>query len=144
MAEGKKHKATVVVFLSFNCPISNRYIPVLGDLASKHAKNDVIFIGIPDQNDPAEVKKLALEFKASFPMHYDPENKVADAFLAKTSPEAFLLDSNLTLRYFGAIDDQYADRTTRLPQARTRHLDEAIQAVVDGKGVPVKHAAANG
>ena len=42
-----------------------------------------------------------------FPVLKDFDHKVADAFGAKRTPEAFLLDAKRVIRYHGRIDDQY-------------------------------------
>ena len=40
------HKALVVVFLDFRCPISNRMIPVLNDLTARYTGLDVAIAGV--------------------------------------------------------------------------------------------------
>ena len=39
-------KATVVVFLSFDCPNSNGYVPTLTDLHAAYAKKGVAFVAV--------------------------------------------------------------------------------------------------
>src|SRR4051794_13976110 len=47
----QKAKAVVVVFLSFECPVSNSYAPVLKELHKAYAGKDVAFVGINASDD---------------------------------------------------------------------------------------------
>src|SRR5262249_18113202 len=46
-------KATVVVFLAFDCPVSNSYATPLSELATAYAGKGVKFIGMCPCDDPA-------------------------------------------------------------------------------------------
>src|SRR5262249_1420690 len=70
----------------------------------------------------------------AFPVLRDEENKVADLFGAKRTPEAFLLDEKRVVRYQGRIDDQFGIDIQR-PQPTRRDLAEAISEVLAGKAV---------
>ena len=145
LAEANKAKATVIVFLDFKCPISNRYVPILNSLAERYQDKGVAFAAvICDEEKPEELERHMLEFRTNFPVYYDPKHLVSTHFVAHVTPQAFLLDSNRILKYFGAIDDQYQDRTTRLKEVRSPHLVEALDQVLAGKAVTVKHTQAIG
>ncbi len=137
--------ATLVVFLNFQCPVSNRYVPVLNQLADTFGKQGVSMIGVVcDVENQAELDKHVGEFRVGFKMMYDPLHKVSRHFLADTTPQAFVLDKDLTLRYFGAIDDQYLDRTTRLSSAAKSYVADAIKSSIAGKKPEVDHTQAIG
>ncbi|NBY03394.1 MAG: hypothetical protein EBQ87_15670 [Planctomycetes bacterium] len=141
----KDAKAIVVTFLDFKCPISNRYITVLNSLTEKYKDKGVIFTGvICDSESPAELDKHTKEFLANFKVFYDPNHIVSNHFLADVTPECFLLDQDKKLMYFGAIDDQYQDRTTRLKNTKNAYLAEAIDQVLSNKPVEVKTTQAIG
>src|SRR5262245_54999173 len=122
----KDPKAVIVVFLSFDCPVSNGYTAFLNELARKHEKAGVTVLGIVPTDDTAEaVKKHAAEFKLPFKVFPDPKLIVADTFKAQATPEAFVLDHNLVLRYRGRIDDGNKTRTQKT--AVTSHdLEDAL------------------
>src|SRR5439155_22641853 len=64
LAGVKDQKATVIVFLSFECPVSNSYAQPLADMAKEFTKHGITFIGVtvnPDDTD-ADVAKHAKEF----------------------------------------------------------------------------------
>jgi thiol-disulfide isomerase/thioredoxin len=133
----KGKEATVVVFLSFECPVSNSYAPVLAELANAYADKGVRFIGIQsgEDADPVQLKKHAAEFKLPFAVIVDPEYKAADAFKAAFTPEAFLLDHNFVLRYRGRIDDGYYARLKKNATVRRHDLKEALDQLLAGQPI---------
>lgn len=133
--QGKK--ATVVVFLSFECPISTSYSPVLADLAKRYADQGVAFVGIccTDGQTAESVAKTAEEFKLGFPAFCDAQGAAVAAFKAEKTPEAFVLDHNAVLRYRGRIDDGYAARLKKNLQIKNHDLTAALDEVVAGKPV---------
>jgi peroxiredoxin len=132
----KDQKAIVVLFLGTECPINNAYLPRLAKLHQEFAERKVQFVAInSNRQDPAErVAEHARKFAVPFPVLKDPGNVVADAFGAKRTPEAFVLDSTFTIRYHGRIDDQYGLSIQR-PKPTRRDLAEAIAEVLAGQAV---------
>ncbi len=133
--EGKK--AVVVVFLSFNCPVSNGYSPVLIELHRAYSGKGVAFVGINASDDltAAEVARTAGEYRLPFAVLKDDGFKAADALKAKTSPEAFVLDHNLHLRYRGRIDNGYSARLKKNARTTQHDLKYALDDVLAGKAV---------
>src|SRR4051812_41850767 len=104
-------KATVVVFLSFDCPVSNSYAAPLAEIAREYGSKGVTFIGLnPSDAGAADVAKQAKDFALGFPVYRDERLAAVDALKAKTTPEAFVLDRHHILRYRGRIDDGYLAR----------------------------------
>lgn len=137
--------ATVVVFLSFDCPVSNSYAATLIELHKKYAERGVTFLAlVPTDDDPAKVAKKAAEFKLPFPVFSDSKLVAAEAFKAIVTPEAFVLDHNRVLRYRGRIDNAYSGRLKKNPQVTERDLAGAIEALVSGKDVPTPATRAIG
>src|SRR5439155_3540177 len=92
----KDQKATVIVFLSFECPVSNSYAQPLADMAKEFTKHGIAFIGVtvnPDDTD-ADVAKHAKEFSIPFPVVRDAKLELADALKAEVTPEVFVLDGD--------------------------------------------------
>ena len=107
----KDKRAVVVVFLSFDCPVSASYAPVLADMAKTYADKGVAFLAVV-AGDEGDAKRAG-EYKIPFPVLDDPHRVAADALHARATPEAFVLDRNCVLRYRGRIDDGYAARLKR-------------------------------
>src|SRR5262249_12196984 len=99
LASLKDNKAVVVVFLSFDCPVSNSYAPTLIELYKTYADKGVAFVAINASDDltAAELARQAGEFKLPFPVLKDDRCKVAELCQARVSPEAFVLDHNHVL-----------------------------------------------
>lgn len=138
-------KATVVLFLSFDCPVARSYSTTLAELHAAYANKGVAFVGVlPTDDNPAEVAKRAAEYKIPFTVVTDPTLTAADAFKAITTPEAFVLDAASVLRYRGRIDNAFHARLKRNPQVTEFDLKNAIEDVLADKDVAVPATMAVG
>jgi len=136
LADLKGTKATVVVFLSFECPVSSSYAQPLAELAKTYGDKGVTFVGLcPCEEDAATVAKQAAEYKIPFPVFKEGAFAAADALAAGHTPEAFLLDDQLVLRYRGRIDDLYEARLKKRNTITRNDLKEAIDELLAGKAV---------
>ena len=79
-ATGKK--AAVVVFLSFNCPVSTSYSQTLIEMAQQHPQTS--FIGVcPDVDETAEhIAGQVKSFGITFPVVIDAKHEAVKAFRA--------------------------------------------------------------
>lgn len=135
----------VLAFLNTHCPVSRRYSSVLNELAKTYGPRGISVVGVVcDVGDPNDVEGYIREYQVGFPVMYDPQHRVARHLRASVTPQVFLLDRQLVLRYFGAIDDQYLDRTTRLDNVRSRYLANALEELLGGKPITIKHSHAIG
>ncbi len=104
-------KASVVVFLSFDCPVSTSYSQLLADLARDYQTKGVSFVGFcPCDDDAGRIAAQASEHRLGFPVFKDDQFAVADALGAKTTPQVFVLDAKNDVIYTGLIDDGYVKR----------------------------------
>ncbi len=131
----------VIVFISTQCPVSNsynsRYIK-LADLA-KQGLMDFVAIN-PNATEPLdEVKAHAAEKTFPFPVLKDAGAKVADAFGATVTPEAFFLDADFRLVYRGRIDDNQREE-----KATSKDLEEALAAYLGGMRTANKYQPPKG
>ena len=138
-------KGTVVVFLSFDCPVSNSYAATLTELHKTYTAKGFGFLAfVPTNDTPEKITLKAKEFKLPFPVISDSNHVAADAFKAIVTPEAFVLDHNHVLRYRGRIDNHYYGRMKNNPQVTERDLKDAIEALTSGKDVPTPATRAIG
>ncbi len=139
LRQGKK--AAVVIFMSTRCPISNGYNDRMIALANKYAAQNVAFVGIYANHNEAlaECKQHDAEQKYPFPMLKDAQDKVADAYDARVTPETYVVDASGILRYHGRIDND-VDPT----MVKTHDLADALDAVVAGQPVAKAHTKAFG
>lgn len=140
----KDQKAVVVVFLSFDCPVSNSYAVGLTELARQYESKGVSFLAVSTSEDLKEVKKQVAEFKIPFPVYVDPKLDTTDVLKATTTPEAFLLDQNSVLRYRGRIDNAWSARLKKNAQTTEFDLKNALDEVLAGKDVKVPATQAIG
>jgi peroxiredoxin len=131
-------KATVVVFLSFDCPSCTGYAKPLTDLAAKAAEKGVKFVGFcPTDDTPAKVGEQAAAYKFGFPVFTDDKFRATAALGATTTPHVFLLDATGAVAYRGLIDDAYARRLVPNRKVTDPYLENALAEVLAGKAVTV-------
>lgn len=127
-------KATVVMFISTECPVSNDYNERIIALYNDYKDQNVQFIGI-NSNRNESVEEIAEHNKTnkfSFVVLKDLGNKIADKFGARRTPEVYLLDEKRILRYRGAIDNSHKN-------PETHYLRATLDLVIAGKEIPEDH-----
>lgn len=137
ISEGKQ--ATVVIFTCNHCPYVLAWMDRLIAAARDYADQGVAFVGI-NANDPNKYPvdsfegmiKFAQDYRLPYPYLHDGTQEVATAYGAERTPEVFVFDSDLKLRYHGAPDDDYDN-----PRASKPYLRDALSAVLAGKTPPV-------
>ena len=108
--------ATVVVFTSFECPVSNSYAELLNEIAKNQAEKGVkVVLVCPTSDSPEAVAKASAGFKLMMPVVLDSRKELAAGLQARTTPEAFVLDGEGMVRYRGRIDNAYSARLKRNP-----------------------------
>jgi mono/diheme cytochrome c family protein len=129
---------TVVCFVGVECPLVRLYVSRLKQLAEEFSPHAVRFWAVDsNQQDTAEeLLAFADEFSWKLPLIKDASNQIADQFGATRTPEVFVLDQNLKIRYRGRIDDQYEPGMAR-PEPREQHLRQALQALVEDRPVAI-------
>ncbi|MFB3904535.1 MAG: redoxin domain-containing protein [Acidobacteriota bacterium] len=146
-----KSKALVVIFTCNHCPTAQAYEGRIKQLVTDFKDRGVGFVAI-SPNDPKAVRldelgwtdlsdsfeemKLRAAHKGyNYPYLYDGDTQqVAKAYGPKATPHVFIFDQARKLRYVGRIDDNER-RTDQVTSADARN---AIQALLDGKPVPVE------
>ena len=97
--ELENQKAIVIVFLSFECPVSRSYSEPLSEIAKEFGKFGVTIWGLTTNEDetPAQIAKAAQQFELAFPVFKDERFRAAKALMADFTPEVFVLDGNFVL-----------------------------------------------
>ena len=132
----KGKKAVAVIFIATKCPYSNAFNGIMAKLVKEYESKGVAVVGInSNKTDPtAEVAGHAKTHALGFPVLKDEGNVIADRFGASVTPEVFLLDSNWTLRYHGALGNS-ASPTTKANEATDAEIRPALEAVLAGSTV---------
>jgi len=128
-------KALAFVFVSVECPISNRYAPEVRRLHDKFAAQGIEFsLVYPNPMEPvAAIRRHLKDY--SYPMRAlrDPRQELAKVAGATITPEAAVFDARGRVLYRGRIDDRYVSLGVERPVATRRDLDEALTDIVAGK-----------
>ncbi|HKB06008.1 MAG TPA: redoxin domain-containing protein, partial [Gemmataceae bacterium] len=145
LADFGDKKAFVLVFVDSDCPLAQKYLPVLDRLERKYRDRGVQFVAVNSGPHDTVVATAAqaVEFGVEFPFVKDTDCKVADALGVRRTPEVAVLDGKRTLSYRGRIDDQYRPGGQR--KEPTRHdLASALDELLAGKPVAVPTTPVDG
>jgi len=129
----KDKKAGVVVVTSVTCPLSKKYLPTVVALEKEYAAKGVAFVVIDavttDKLD--DIKKLTADAGLKAPVIHDAYNTLCKQLGAATTTDVFVIDAARTVKYRGAIDDQYG---LGFSTAAPKHTfaKSAIEAVLAG------------
>jgi thiol-disulfide isomerase/thioredoxin len=138
-----KSKATVLMFVATQCPVSNDYNARMAELDKKYSPKGIKFVGInSNKAEPGpEVAAHSKENGFGFPVLKDPQNTIADRFEAKVTPEIYIVSAKGDLIYRGRIDNsQKVENVT----AEGKSLQIALDAIVGGKTLPETETRAFG
>ncbi len=135
----KSDQATVVMFLCNHCPYVKHVQSQLVALANDYQPQGVSFIAI-SSNDPVkypedgpdQMKAVAERLGYPFPYLFDESQDVARAYGAACTPDTFVYDSGMALRYRGQLDDT---RPGSLEPATAADVRAALDALLAGKPV---------
>ncbi|HEX7251425.1 MAG TPA: thioredoxin family protein [Thermoanaerobaculia bacterium] len=129
----RSHKAVVVMFVATKCPYSNAYNDRMRDMSALYEKQGVLFVGInSNKTEPAdEVSAHAKQHGLAFPLMKDPDNKVADLYDARHTPEIYVVDPQGKLVYHGRIDENYEEPT----KVTSPDLKNALDQILAGKPI---------
>ena len=126
----------MLLFVSTDCPISNRYAPTMRSLAKDWAELGVTpWLVYPDpDDDPAAIRAHQAEFTLDLPTVRDPQHVLVAQAGARVTPEAAVFGPGATEpAYTGRIDDRVAERGKLRAEASRHELREAVSAVLAGR-----------
>jgi hypothetical protein len=138
-------KATVLLFVTTDCPISNRYAPEVARLFKAFASKGVSFWLI--YPNPADSRQAIRDHLVSFgyPMQAlrDPAHALAKLVHATVTPEAVVVAGERVV-YRGRIDDRYVELGVQRPAPTRRDLEDALTALLAGRPVQLATTQAVG
>lgn len=132
LSDYKNSKVIVLIFVSTQCPVSNAYNERMAKLYNQYKDKSVKILGINSNKAETaeEIKKHAAEKNLQFAILKDENNIIADKFEASSTPEAYVLNSNLEIVYHGRIDDN-----RKAGDVQTSDLSLALDEILAGKAV---------
>ena len=130
-------KPVVLLFVRTDCPISNRYAPLIQRISSHYAARVAFSLVYPGRTTSAErIRQHESDYGYKLPALRDPEHALVLQAQVQVTPEAAVFDANHRLVYHGRIDNLYAEVGRARPAATTHELDDAIEAALNGKAPP--------
>lgn len=143
-AAGKR--ATVLLFVATDCPISNRYAPEYARMWKEYARQGVAVYAVYVDADaaPQKARAHAASFGIPCPVLTDPRRALVRRAGATVTPEAAVFTPDGRRRYHGRIDDRYPALGQRRESVTRRELRDALDAVLAGKPVAAPTAPAVG
>lgn len=136
-------KVLVLVFVRTDCPISNRYAPLIQQMSRKYAQAASFHLVFPDRKQSQDkIKAFLNDYHYQLPAIRDVDHALTGQSLVRVTPEAAVFDAKGVLVYHGRIDNLYEHIGQARRTATTHELSDAIDAAI--KGVKVQSAAADG
>lgn len=128
-------KASVLVFLGVECPISNRYAPELRRLQQKFAGEKVdwwmVYPGTNYSRDEIQEHRKAFELPGQSVI--DSQLTLSAATKVRVTPEAVVFLPGGQIAYRGRIDDRFPKLGVERREPTQRDLDEALTAILAGR-----------
>jgi peroxiredoxin len=128
-------KNLIVIFIATRCPYSNAFNDTMAQLSKDYEAKGFTVIGI-NSNSNESFAEVAKHTRDHFPFKVlkDDDNKIADAYHAQVTPEAFVIDGTGTIRYHGALGSS-DNPTTDPKQANSTEIRSALDELLSGKEV---------
>jgi peroxiredoxin len=150
LSDYKSSKGVIVIFDCNTCPYSKMYNDRIIALNKKYASKGFPVLAI-NANSPEisagdsfeEMVEQAKRKNYDFPYLVDETQKVALAFGATNTPHVFVLQKEadgFKVAYIGAIDNNARDGQS----ADKKYVEEAVDALIDGKTVATSKTKAIG
>lgn len=139
-------KASVIFFVTNDCPISNGYAREIRRICEQFTGKVSCYLTYvdPDLAAPQVAKHVADYGHGDYSAIVDRKHELVKATGATVTPEAVVVGASGRIEYRGRIDNKYVTWGTSRPEASERDLRSAIQAVVEGRPVATARTKAVG
>ena len=137
---------TVLIFVSADCPISNRYAPEITRLYDEFSPRGVRFrLVYPNPlDDEGGIARHRVAFRLPDVAERDRNHVLVKAAGATITPEAVLFDARERVVYRGRIDDRFVELGRERPAATRHDLRNALIALIAGKPISTPQTQAVG
>lgn len=131
--------ASVLIFVTHDCPISNAYAKELERLRRDYTPTKIRFqlVFVDPDLTLAALKKHNSEYGlTNYTAILDSAHALVRASGATVTPEAVVVGANGKILYRGRIDNLYSAWGKSRGQATEKDLRQALDAILKGKTVP--------
>lgn len=136
-------KVMVLLFLRTDCPVSNRYAPLIRKLSAASGPGVKFWLVYPDAEESAEaIRAHDREYGYTLDALRDPHHLLVKRAGALITPEAAVFAADGRLVYHGRIDNWFVDFGRKRSVPTTHELQDAIKAAISGRPsvLPSAHA----
>jgi mono/diheme cytochrome c family protein len=133
----------VIVMRDAGCPLCKRFGPSIAALESSFADRGVSFLYLGVQTTDTDEELAASQTTYGMTGSATRSDTLRAALQPSTTTEVFVLDEARTLRYRGAVDDQYGIGYAQ-DEAQHTYLADALGDVLAGRDVAVPATTAPG
>lgn len=143
LSDYKGKKNVVLVWMSYQCPVTRQYEERLGKLVQKYGapSSDVQFVAVhansPEKND--RIRRYAQDKNFTGPVLDDKAQVpgMTEYFGARATPTVVILDKKGVMRFKGRIDSKPEDERGVDPETKP-FVVPALLAIKQGRDVVVK------
>src|SRR4051812_18381094 len=126
------NKANVLIFVSSECPISNRYAPELRRLHATFKEVGFRLV-YPNRDDgPDAIRSHTNDFQLTMGVVRDPEHLLVKRCQVTVTPEVAVFSPGGEFLYHGRIDNRYVALGKERPVATEHDLDQILQRIIQG------------
>jgi hypothetical protein len=139
-------RATVLLFITNDCPISNSYAPEIHRLCDAYMKQGIAIYLVYSDSDLslADVRKHYQDFGYKCPAVFDSKHELATKTGATVTPEAAVYLPNGQRVYRGRINDLYLDYGKARYSATTSDLKDVLESIAQNHPLPAHTTQAVG
>ncbi|MCB0610574.1 MAG: thioredoxin family protein [Lewinellaceae bacterium] len=135
-ANGNAPKGYIVTFTCNTCPVAQAYESRIIELHKKMSPMGYPVVAIQPNDagiNPGDgfeaMQKRARDRGYPFVYLYDEKQEIYPQYGASRTPEIYLLDTNLKVRYHGAVDDNSQDPSA----VKVNYVEKAVGALEKGQ-----------
>jgi peroxiredoxin len=144
LSDYKSAKGFIIIFDCNTCPYSKAYNDRIKELNERYAPigYPVIAINANEGSGDSfdEMVRIAKKKNFKYPYLIDETQEIARTYGATNTPHVFVLNNERKVVYIGAIDDNSRDAKA----VTRRFVEDAVNALMEGKPVPVTKTKAIG
>jgi peroxiredoxin len=140
LSELKNNKGSVLVFLSPECPICQKYTLTINQIEKAYLAQGIKFYGIvPGKNFKNKViNKFAKDYGLTMPILLDPDYVLTKSVGATVTPEVMLFNPQAAVQYDGKVDNWFEDIGSRRTVITEFYLKDALNGLISGTDIKVK------
>ncbi len=133
-------KGAVVVIWSSTCSHCLRYDKYFNSFEARYPDLSLVVVSARQGETLDGVRKAAAQRKLTFCLLHDPASDVARQWFTQQTPRAFLMDTNRSLLYRGAIDNyKFAEDPEHVA-----YLEPAIHEFLNGSAISRQETSSYG